>query len=378
VILSNMGECSSSYCSTMARFTPVATPGSSKYGDRSKCFSRLLSDFDISDNAKRVLEIAGDYSLAKSTWNTYETAERMLMRCCKDTGRSLEYPMSNSDILEFVGWLLHTRGVKAKTVDSYLAGVRQLHILRGMEPPKIRTDLVKFILRGQQNKDNIQDRKVLNRLPMTIAVMKLLKNSISEGEMNLERKLLIWAVATLAFHGGFRIHELLCKQECSFDPDFTLLTEDVQLSKSTGEQVPMLVVTLKCPKEDRTGRAVAVEVYQTGGQLCPVRAFLKWQRKTTSQRGQPLFRDETGTPFTGAKLNKSLKERLMSYISYGGKFTSHSFRIGLASTLAQQGLSDTEVAEAGRWSSRAFELYMKLPRVKRAGTARKISSIEDR
>jgi len=362
----------------MAMFTPVATPGSTKYGTRNVCMGRLLSDFDISDNARRVLEEAGDFSLARSTWNTYETAERMLLRCSTRHGKLKFRTIGHSDILEFVGWLVHKRGVKAKTVDSYLAGVRQLHILRGLEPPKIRTELVKFILRGQQNKDSIADRQTAGRLPMTIHVMRLLKNALVEWEVRTERKLLVWAVATVAFHGGFRIHELLSKQECSFDPDFTLLTEDVQLSKSNGGTEEVLTVRLKCPKENKTGKPVFVEVYETRGQLCPVRAFKKWHKKTTCQRGLPLFRDETGTPFTGAKLNKSLKERLMSYISYGGKFRAHSFRIGLASTLAQQGLSDTEVAEAGRWSSRAFELYMKLPRVKRAGTARKISSIEDR
>jgi len=360
----------------MATFTPIATPGSSKYGNRNKCVNRLLSNFDISDSAKAVLEAAGDFSLARSTWNTYETAERMILRCSKDIGRKIEYPMSDSDILEFVGWLLNKRKVKAKTVDSYLAGVRQLHILRGMEPPKFRTELVKFILRGQQHKDNIADRQKTGRLPMTIQVMKLLKNAIAEWEVKAERKMLVWAIATLAFHGGFRIHELLSKQECSYDPDFTLLTEDVLLSKSNSEQTEVMTVRLKCPKEDRTGKPVFVEVYETGGQLCPVKAFKKWQKKTTCQRGLPLFRDETGTPFTGARLNKALKERLQCYISYDGSFTSHSFRIGLASTLAQQGLADSEVAEAGRWSSRAYELYMKLPRVKRAGAARSIAHIE--
>jgi hypothetical protein len=58
-----------------------------------------------------------------------------------------------------------------------------------------------------------------------------------------------------------------------------------------------------------------------------------------------------------------------------GHFSGHSFRIGLASMLANLGLPDEELQAAGRWSSRAFEIYMRLKRTKRTAVATKIQQL---
>ena len=69
------------------------------------------------------------------------------------------------------------RKVKATTINGYLSGLSQLHIVKGMSCPEIRTDTVKNILKGQTNIDNIQDRlgNQLKRLPMTMNMMRLVK-----------------------------------------------------------------------------------------------------------------------------------------------------------------------------------------------------------
>ena len=46
----------------------------------------------------------------------------------------------------------------------------------------------------------------------------------------------------------------------------------------------------------------------------------------------------------------------------------------MATLLGQIGFSDEEIQAMGRWSSRAFESYMKMPRTKRATMAKKMSS----
>jgi hypothetical protein len=78
---------------------------------------------------------AGNHGLAKSTWSIYGTAERLLAMCGKHTNRKMDFPLTEADILEFIGWLMYERKVKAGTISSYLSGVRQLHILKGMDPP---------------------------------------------------------------------------------------------------------------------------------------------------------------------------------------------------------------------------------------------------
>jgi hypothetical protein len=66
-----------------------------------------------------------------------------------------------------------------------------------------------------------------------------------------------------------------------------------------------------------------------------------------------------------------LKERLEGYVEGADKwFTTHSFRTGAASMMAILGYSDSDIKAMGRWSSRAFETYIRLPRTKRIEMAR--------
>ena len=54
---------------------------------------------------------------------------------------------------------------------------------------------------------------------------------------------------------------------------------------------------------------------------------------------------------------------------------THPFRAGIASLLAEKGLSDEEIRSIGRWHSRAFEAYVKKPRTRRATLAKTIAEL---
>jgi hypothetical protein len=361
-------------------YTPVAKKGSTKYGNQRRCSSLMLEGFNLSERSAAVLLDVGDHGLAKSTWSTYSTAQRMLAKCAKETGKKMELPLSQADLLEYIGWLISERNVKAGTVNSYLSGLRQLHILKGMDPPNMRSGLVRLLLQGKKNMDNIQTRKEdqVKRLPITMNVMRLLKEEIRRWPVALDQKLLTWAIATVAFHGAFRIHELLCRTEAVFDPDFTLLTDDIKVvQEHSNTESKALEVKLKCPKESKAGKSVIIEIFETKGTLCPVKAFERWKRTSTRRPGQPAFCDRTGRPVTGSKMNTWLKTLLGKHVDYKkGKFTGHSFRIGLATTLGALGFTTDDIKEAGRWSSSAYEVYMRLPRRRRRTVARLITELD--
>ena len=95
--------------------------------------------------------------------------------------------MTTDDTLTFVYFLVEVRGLKVATVNSYLSGIRQLHISKGLEPPKLREEIVKQALKGRANME-IKEKmsaEVLNkgRLPMTTALMKLLKEKIRTSNL---------------------------------------------------------------------------------------------------------------------------------------------------------------------------------------------------
>ena len=347
-------------------FTPTPLPGSSKYGATGGCTASLLDELGPPDEITESITKWGNLGVAKSTWSSYKTAQFMLEKCQSDTGISMALPLSHKKTLVYIDWLARTRKLKGATIKTYLAGVRQMHVVRGLEPPELRTGLVRLVLKGIENADGISTREkgLVGRLPMTKNAMLLFKQLIRNSLYTDQDKMLFWAVATLAFAGAFRIHEILSRTEATFDPSFTLLKEDVTTSQTEGQVV--IHIKLKCPKESRSAAPTIVDIFQNNSQLCPVKAFLKWTKLAKPVDRFPLFRLKNGTPFTGAKMNRIMTELLGPHTDKKiGFFATHSFRIGIASMLGQAGFEDQDIMASGRWSSRVFERYLKLAWTKR-------------
>ena len=318
------------------------------------------------------LEDIGAHSLANKTWGSYKTAERLLAMCCKANGIKKELPVAEETILVFIHWLATVRHLKAGTINGYLAGIRQLHISKGLPDPHIRAGAVNIILKGLHNKE-ARERLANDSLvkkPVTEEVLLTLKEELRRWEETPANRRLIWAVATNLFHGLFRIRELVSEREDTFDPAFTLLTDNIHIS--TGANQGAIQFQLKAPKEDKKHRSKIVDVYGTGGQTCPVNAFTKWKAAVNCwPPGQPAFRWQDGRPLTAKRFNAVLKDRLAGTVQGGDRaFTSHCFRIGAASRLGALGHSDEDLKAMGRWSSRAFEEYLLHPRTKRAALAK--------
>ncbi len=348
-----------------------------KYGNKGGCAAELFRDLDLPEETAQSLAALGNLGVSKNTWSTYRTAKVMLAKCEAETRSDLSLPFNEKKTLIFVDWLVRIRNLKSATINSYLAGIRQLHIISNFEAPAIRTGLVKLVLKGINNRDGIQKRceKPANRLPMTINTMLIFKNAISSSHLSGHDKRLIWAVATLAFTGGFRIGELLSKHESTFDPDFTLLARDLSTSNDKSGKTT-IHIHLKCPKETKSAAPTIVDVFQSDGDICPVRAFMTWSRLRPRNRDEPLFRFDNGTPLTGTRMNRLIDQLLNPFVDKSiGKFNAHSFRIGLASMLANTGLPDDELQAIGRWSSRAFEVYLRLKRTKRMAVGKKVTEL---
>ena len=320
-------------------------------------------------NVTADLEELGRHGLADKTWSSYSTAERMLSKFHREKKIKRSLPLAEETTLQFIHWLAVDRNLTAGTINSYLAGIRQLHISKGLPDPNIRTETVNLILRGIKNKDNKDKlKKKMVRRPMTKETMTTLKRRLRKWKAKAADQRLLWAVSSNLFYGAFRIGELLGDRKDKFDPAFDLLTDDIHVSSKSVQ------FRLKMPKEDRKGRSSIVDVYATGGPLCPVKAFTKWKAMSGDwPASQPAFRWSDGSPLTQNQFRKILRQRLAGQVDNAeDMFCSHSFRIGAASMLGTLGYDDEDIQAVGRWSSRAFEEYLLLPRTKRIAIAKKI------
>ena len=356
-----------------------ATLGVTKYGNNG-LFSQHSFPEHLTTTWRTYLACVANHSLSKQTWSAYKTAGRMLVKCQEQTNEPMSLPLDDNKVLVFVAWLLG-REVTSRTISSYLSGLRQVHLAQGFYIPSLRPILIQQLLTGAANIDILKSRMKLKpiRLPVTVTLMKLLKLEIKESEECKEKKLLLWAVATLCFNGAFRIHELLSKTVRQYDPNFTLLLNDMTVKsiKVGKEIIKTIQVRIKSPKTDRIGVDQIIDVYESNGPLCPVKALLKWHTVSSHKRAcAPAFLDEFGYPLTGKKFNRYLKNYMSKYIDYRkGRISSHSFRAGMASLLGNLGFTDEEIQAVGRWNSRAFTAYLKLPRTSRLTMARTIGRL---
>ena len=335
---------------------------------------------DLPQDMKEAMVRAANHSLAKATWSTYKTVGRHIENCQEETGRRFTFPMSQSDIMLLSSWLLIKREVRGATVEAYLSAVRQIHLAKGLTPPDVRPEIVKTVLKGARHMDTIDDRVTgrRSRLPVTVEMLKIIKLELADMEIPFSMKRLVWMICSINFFGCLRVHETLARSETEFDPCFTLLGKDVELKSVNceGEEVEILQLKLKSPKEDRIGSSVFIDIYETKGLLCPVKAYKKWKgTKPPTDKNMPAFRQENGIPLTGRKLNEILKTCLDPHVPYQAGFvTSHSFRSGMASLMATLGYTTEQVKAVGRWSSNAYERYIKLPRKQRADMAKDIGN----
>ena len=281
----------------------------------------------------------------------------------------MSFPMDDRMVLAYVGWLIAVRKVSSATISQYISGLRVAHLKQGVMPGNLKPALVAAVIKGKEHEEGKSETKI-PRLAMSIPVMRLLKALLTQSSMALADKRLLWAISCMAFHGSFRIHELLSRSTNTFDPTTTLLGCNVRKLEQDidGTKEIILAVHLKCPKEDKLQQGVTVELFSTKTVTCPVTAWLKWQKvsKVASSPTKPAFRREDGSCMTGIKFNTEIKSVLGKVINYNSKkYLSHSFRAGLASMMASAGYRDEEIMRQGRWHSSAFKLYCKTGRASR-------------
>ena len=141
---------------------PTATDVS-KYSSRGGFSRDAFASLNLPDMVLEPLAEAGNHSLAATTWASYQTALKHVTRASKATGVNLTFPFDLRSMLIFVGYLLapkekNGRGLKGDSVGKYLSALRMIQMQRGFFEPWVRPDIVKQILRGASNWDQLMKR----------------------------------------------------------------------------------------------------------------------------------------------------------------------------------------------------------------------------
>merc|ERR1711867_288719 len=161
-----------------------------------------------------------------------QTAANHVTRISRELGITLVFPFSLEDTLTYLGYLISVRRVSGSTLEKYMSGLRMAHLTRGHFSPWIRLDVVKMMITGVQNKEQVMRRMEgkKGRLPITPIMLRTLRNRLIAAKMRTTKKRLIWLVASWCWSVAFRIHEILARDSMTFDPTSTLLSRDVFLT----------------------------------------------------------------------------------------------------------------------------------------------------
>ena len=207
------------------------------------------------------------------------------------------------------------------------------------------------------------------RLPITISIMRQLKTVWMTANPAADH-IMLWAAACTGFFGFLRAGEFTVPSPSEYDSDVHLNLSDMAIDD---HRLPSMIrLCIKQSKTDPFRQGIHVFLGKTEAAVCPVQAIIRYIGVRRSDPG-PLFIRSSGVPLTRTFLVSELKVALRSLKVDESLYNGHSFRIGAATTAAQQGLQDSLIQTLGRWRSEAYKIYIKLPREQLAAVSRTLA-----
>ena len=189
------------------------------------------------------------------------------------------------------------------------------------------------------------------RIPITPTLLTQLGFNLWNCTANLHDKSMLWAAMLIAFHGFLRVSEYTSSHVRHFDPANTLCIEDIHINSAT------VTLHIKASKTDPFRQGTSIQIFRNNSPLCAVRALIAYLQARSITPG-PLFTWSDGRYLTRSGLNKILTRIKPQYIS---SMSSHSFRIGAATTAAAAGYPRWLIQALGRWSSNCYRDYIRIP-----------------
>ncbi len=255
----------------------------------------------------------------------------------------------------------------------YLSALRHQQIALGHpEPDHPKMPKLKVVSNGiaRARAQSTPSQAQQTRLPITPHILRGIKQLWSHRKYDPDI-IMLWAACTTAFFGFFRLGELITPSAAAFDPTIHLTPADVAIDNRAN---PSLVeIHLKISKTDQERKGVSVYLGKTDDDLCPVAAVSAFLAVRGRAPG-PFFRFQNLSPLTKDTFIKHVRAAL-STLGYNPRlYAGHSFRIGAATTAAENGLEDSTIKALGRWESDAFQAYVKIPRDRLASFSRTLSS----
>ena len=297
--------------------------------------------------------------LAQSTQKSYASGQRRFYNFCLQAGKlhptGSPCPTDEWTLCLFVSFLADS--IQHSSIKVYLSAVRSLHIEQGFPDPLLNCLRLRRVMRGIKRS---QGSSEAHRLPVTDGIMLIIWQSL---DVSSHDDCMFWAACTLGYFGFLRSAEFTVPNLASFSPAIHLSIADLAVDSSSSPTC--LRVRIKASKTDPFRKGALVHIGRGKAPLCALLAMLAYLSLRGNAPG-PLFLLKNGQPLSRPLLTNRLRQ-ILSLAGIDGNFSSHSFRIGAATVAARNGVPDHLIQALGRWTSNAYQLYIRTPSASLAG-----------
>ena len=208
--------------------------------------------------------------------------------------------------------------------------------------------LLKSMLAGMKRSLS-QKPKLAPRLPIMNTQLRIIQKHLRTASSTHDKRML-WCACLFSFFGFMRVSELAAPGPHTYNNITTLMYKNVKIYPN------FVLAHIGASKTDQEHAGTEITLARNNSLLCPVRAAEKYTHSRIDTTG-PFFQYETGRYLTAKSLNAFIHSVLPN--SNKGKYSSHSFRIGAATTAAQHGYSKHAIQMMGRWKSNCYKSYIK-------------------
>ena len=303
--------------------------------------------------------------LAPSTRRSYASAQAQFISFCTQLGKlhssGSPCPADEWTLCLFATFL--AARIQHSSIKVYLSGIRALHIEQGFPDPLANCLRLQRVIRGIKRS---QGSSSSSRLPITDDLMFVIWRSL---DLRLPDHLMFWAACSLGYFGFLRASEFTVPSLASFSPSSHLGVQDIAVDSPSTPSC--MRVKIKASKTDPFRKGAFIHIGLGRPPLCAVHSLLSYLAHRGNVPG-PLFLFQNGQPLSRSLLTDWLRQILAS-ANIPGNFSSHSFRIGAATVAARNGVPDHLIQALGRWSSSAYQLYIRTPSESLAALSTKLA-----
>ena len=279
--------------------------------------------------------------LAASTHCTYACAQEKFVNFCIMIGHLSPFgspcPATEWTLCLFATYLADS--LRYSSIKVHLSAVLSLHVDQGFPDPLENCLRLQRVVRGIKRSQGTLPSKPC--LPISSNILRLIHSAL---DLNSFDDVMFWDACLLAYFGFLRSAEFTVPSLSAFNPCLHLSLSDIVVDVPLNPSC--LQVCIKASKTDPFWKGCNIVIGLGFPPLCAVQAVVCYLAHHGNRPG-PLFLFENGLPLTRSLLTDRLRAILLS-AGLPGDFSSHSFRIGVATSAARAGLPDHLIQVLGR------------------------------